>query len=131
MKKLFTLFLTLCLIFITSCGDNSEKDKGAVYMNITAKEAKETMDSETGYVILDVRTEEEFAEGHIPGAILIPDYEIKEKAPELLPDKDVLILVYCRSGRRSKLAAEKLVSLGYTNIREFGGIIDWEYEIEK
>jgi len=100
-------------------------------MNITAKEAKETMDSETGYVILDVRTEEEFAEGHIPGAILIPDYEIKEKAPELLPDKDVLILVYCRSGRRSKLAAEKLVSLGYTNIREFGGIIDWEYEIEK
>ncbi len=100
-------------------------------MNITAKEAKEIMDSETGYIILDVRTQEEFDEGHIPGAVLIPDYEIEEKAQDVIPDKDALILVYCRSGRRSKLAAEKLVALGYTNIKEFGGIIDWEYEIEK
>ncbi len=89
------------------------------------------MDTESDYVILDVRTQEEFDEGHIPGAILIPDYEIKEKAETALPDKNQLILVYCRSGRRSKLAAEQLEILGYTRIREFGGIIDWPYTIEK
>lgn len=89
------------------------------------------MDTESNYVILDVRTQEEFDEGHIPGAILIPDYEIEEKAETALPDKNQLILVYCRSGRRSKLAAEQLEILGYTKIREFGGIIDWPYTIEK
>ena len=97
-------------------------------MNITAEEAKKIMDTESEYVILDVRTEEEFAQGHIPGAILIPDYEIREEAESSLPDKDALILVYCRSGRRSKNAAQILLELGYTNIREFGGIIDWPYE---
>ena len=103
----------------------------ASYVSITAEEAKEIMDTESGYVILDVRTEEEFSEGHIPGAILIPDYEIGEKAQEVLKEKDRMILVYCRSGRRSKLAADALAKLGYTNIKEFGGIIDWPYEIEK
>ena len=97
-------------------------------MNITAEEAKKIMDTESEYVILDVRTEEEFAQGHIPGAILIPDYEIREEAESPLPDKDALNLVYCRSGRRSKNAAQILLELGYTNIREFGGIIDWPYE---
>ena len=97
-------------------------------MNITAEEAKKIMDTESEYVILDVRTEEEFAQGHIPGAMLIPDYEIREEAESSLPDKDALILVYCRSGRRSKNAAQILLELGYTNIREFGGIIDWPYE---
>lgn len=97
-------------------------------MNITAEEAKKIMDTEPEYVILDVRTEEEFAQGHIPGAILIPDYEIREEAESSLPDKDALILVYCRSGRRSKNAAQILAELGYTNIREFGGILDWPYE---
>ena len=97
-------------------------------MNITAQEAKKIMDTESEYVILDVRTEEEFAQGHIPGAILIPDYEIREEAESSLPDKDALILVYCRSGRRSKNAAQILAELGYTNIREFGGILDWPYE---
>ena len=97
-------------------------------MNITAEEAKKIMDTESEYVILDVRTEEEFAQGHIPGAILIPDYEIREEAESSLPDKDALILVYCRSGRRCKNAAQILLELGYTNIREFGGIIDWPYE---
>lgn len=112
----------------------SQKSEGevssvqAVYVNITAQEAKEIMDSQTDYVILDVRTEEEFNEKHIPGAILIPDYEIEEKAEEILTDKDKLLLVYCRSGRRSKNASEILVRLGYTNIKEFGGIIDWPYE---
>ena len=99
-------------------------------MNITAQEAKVIMESSEGYVILDVRTQEEFDQGHIPGAILIPDTEVAERAEEVLTDKDQLILVYCRSGRRSKLAAEALVELGYTNIKEFGGIIDWPYEVE-
>lgn len=99
-------------------------------MNITAEEAKKLMDSESGYVILDVRTEQEYAQGHIPGAILIPDYEISEKAEFVLTDKDQLILVYCRSGRRSKNAASLLEEMGYTRIREFGGILDWPYETE-
>ena len=102
-----------------------------VFLNITAEEAKKFMDSEEGCIILDVRTREEYDQGHIPGAILIPDTEIEAKAADLLPDKDQLILVYCRSGRRSKLAAQSLADLGYTNIREFGGILDWPYEIEK
>ena len=100
-------------------------------MNITAEEAKEIMDSEEGYIILDVRTQEEYDQGHIPGAILIPNTEIEEKAEGVLTDKNQLILVYCRSGRRSKIAAEALAELGYTNIKEFGGIIDWPYEVEK
>ena len=99
-------------------------------MNITAEEAKKLMDSESGYVILDVRTEQEYAQGHIPGAILIPDYEISEKAESVLTDKDQLILVYCRSGRRSKNAAAQLEEMGYSRIREFGGILDWPYETE-
>ena len=99
-------------------------------MNITAEEAKQIMDNEEGYFILDVRTQEEYDASHIPGAILIPYTQIEEKVDEMLPDKDQLILVYCRSGRRSKIAAEALVELGYTNIKEFGGIIDWPYEVE-
>ena len=99
-------------------------------MNISQETAKEIMDTKE-CIILDVRTPEEFAEGHIPGAILIPDYEITEKASNILTDKDALILVYCRSGRRSKNAANQLVDMGYTNIKEFGGIIDWPYEIEQ
>lgn len=99
-------------------------------MNITAEEAKQIMDSEEGYIILDVRTQEEYDEGHIPGAIVISHEEIAEKAEEVLTDKEQLILVYCRSGRRSTIAAEALVELSYTNIKEFGGIIDWPYETE-
>ena len=100
-------------------------------MNITAEKAKQLMDSEDGYIILDARTQEEYDQGHIPGAIVISHEEIAEKAEEVLTDKEQLILVYCRSGRRSKIAAEALVELGYTNIKEFGGIIDWPYEVEK
>ena len=128
MKKL--IFLLLAVMLLTACGQDKENDQGAVYVNITAEEAKQIMDSEEGYIILDVRTQEEYDQGHIPGAILIPDTEIKARAEEVLTDKDQLILVYCRSGRRSKLAAEALVELGYTNIKEFGGIIDWSYEVE-
>jgi len=89
------------------------------------------MDTEDGYIILDVREQDEFDEMHIPGAILLPYTKAEELAPELLPNKTQLILIYCRSGRLSKIAAEALANMGYTNIKEFGGIIDWPYETEK
>ena len=101
------------------------------YIQISAEGAKQIMDSDEDFIILDTREQYEYDEEHIPGAILIPYTEIDAKAAELLPDKNQLILVYCRSGRRSKIAAESLVNLGYTNIVEFGGIIDWPYETEK
>ena len=129
MKKLY--FFLLAVVLLTACAHTKENDQEAAYMNITAEEAKAIMDSEEGYIILDARTQEEYDQGHIPGAIVISHEEIAEKAEEVLTDKDQLILVYCRSGRRSKIAAEALVELGYTNIREFGGIIDWPYEVEK
>ena len=128
MKKL--IFLLLAVMMLTACGQDKENDQGAVYVNITAEEAKQIMDSQEDYIILDVRTQEEYDQGHIPGAIVISHEEIAEKAEKVLTDKDQLILVYCRSGRRSKIAAEALVELGYTNIKEFGGIIDWPYEVE-
>ena len=102
-----------------------------MYEQITAEEAKKIMDSGEEHIVLDTREQDEFDEGHIPNAILIPQTEIENKAEEMLPDKDKLILVYCRSGRRSKIAAENLVKLGYTNVKEFGGIIDWPYEVVK
>ena len=129
MKKL--VFLLLAVMMLTACGQDKEKDQGAVYVNITAEEAKQIMDTEEGYIILDVREQDEYDEGHIPGATQISHEEIAEKAEDVLTDKDQMILVYCRSGRRSKIAAEALAELGYTNIKEFGGIIDWPYEVEK
>ena len=136
MKRL--LFAALAIWMLTACTQNMPGSTEtptihpeAIYMNITAAQAKEIMDTQTGYIILDTRTQEEYDEGHIPGAILIPYDEIAEKADAMLTDRNQLLLVYCRSGRRSKIAAQTLVELGYTNIREFGGIIDWPYEIEK
>ena len=128
MKKL--MIRLLAVIMLAACGNDNGKGREAVYMNITAAEAKEIMDSEEGYIILDVRTQDEYSQGHIPGAVLIPDTEIRAKAEKVLTDKDQRILVYCRSGRRSKLASEILLELGYTNIWEFGGIMDWPYEVE-
>jgi rhodanese-related sulfurtransferase len=101
------------------------------YKQITGAQAKALMDSETNYIIIDARTQSEYDAGHIEGAILMPETEVAKRAEIELPDKDQLILVYCRSGRRSKIAAQALVDLGYTNVKEFGGIIDWEYEIVK
>ena len=129
MKKL--TILLLAAILLTACGQAKGNEQEAMHVNITAQEAKAIMDAEEGYVILDTRTREEYDQGHIPGAIQISHDEITEKAEEVLTDKDQLILVYCRSGRRSKIAAEALVELGYTNIKEFGGIIDWPYEVEQ
>lgn len=120
--------ISLLLFGLTAC---KESGNPATYEQITAKEAKEIMDTEENYIIIDARTDEEFAQGHIEGAIMIPEYEIAKRAEKELPDKDALILVYCRSGRRSKIASEELVNLGYTNVKEFGGIIDWPYEIVK
>ena len=122
------MLLTLALPFgCVGCSDGGS----ATYAQISGAEAKALMDSESGYIIIDARTQEEYNQGHIAGAVMIPEYEIADRAENELPDKDQLILVYCRSGRRSKIAAEELVKLGYTNVKEFGGIIDWEYEIVK
>ena len=133
MKKLrgliIMLLISLSLFGLTAC--NGENNKTSTYEQITAEQAKTIMDTEKDYVIIDARTEEEFAEGHIETAILIPEYEIKDRAQKELPDKEQLILVYCRSGRRSKIASEELVKLGYTNVKEFGGIIDWPYDVVK
>ena len=131
MKKvkglIIMLLISLSLFGMTACdGENN-----VTYEQITAEQAKTIMDTEKDYVIIDARTEEEFAEGHIENAILIPEYEIANRAENELPDKEQLILVYCRSGRRSKIASEELVKLGYTNVKEFGGIIDWPYDIVK
>ena len=128
MKK--WILVLLAAVLFSACGHNTQKEQEMVYMNITAQQAKEIMDTQEGYIILDTRTQEEYDTGHIPGAIVLPHDEVLKKAETVLPDNSQLILVYCRSGRRSKLAAEDLVKLGYTNIREFGGIIDWPYEVE-
>ena len=133
MKKvkglIIMLLISLSLFGMTACDGGNEKS--STYEQITAEQAKTIMDTDKDYIIIDARTEEEFAEGHIENAILIPEYEIAKRAEKELPDKEQLILVYCRSGRRSKIASEELVKLGYTNVKEFGGIIDWPYEVVK
>ena len=148
MKKVLCIISVILCIFLTACGDATsigiiggadgptsiivaEKGEKVMYEQITAEDAKKIMDSGEEHIILDTREQDEFDEGHIPGAILIPYTEIENKAEEMISYKDKLILVYCRSGRRSKIAAESLSKLGYTNVKEFGGIIDWPYEIEK
>ena len=114
---------------LSSCGAPGSSSSG--YRQISMDEAVKMMRDEKDYIILDVRRPDEFTEGHIPGAINVPNEEIGTTEIAELPDKSQLILVYCRSGRRSKEASEKLVKLGYTNIVEFGGIQDYEGEIEK
>lgn len=123
MKKIIPFLMALLLL--AGCGAQSEE---STYRQVNAEEADSMMEEETGYIILDVRTAQEYSEKHIPGAINIPNETIgTEDIPEL-PDKEQLILVYCRSGNRSKQASEKLVKLGYTNIVEFGGINSWPGE---
>ena len=141
---IFLLIISLTLF--SSCSGNANTEETQIttiettetsinnsltYEQISGEEAKRLMDTETDFIIVDARTEEEFNEGHIEGAILIPEYEISERAEKELPNKEQLILVYCRSGRRSKIASQALADLGYTNVKEFGGIIDWQYEIVK
>lgn len=141
---IFLLIISLTLFSSCSGNANTEETQNTTidttetsinnsltYEQISGEEAKRLMDTETDFIIVDARTEEEFNEGHIEGAILIPEYEISERAEKELPNKEQLILVYCRSGRRSKIASQALADLGYTNVKEFGGIIDWQYEIVK
>ena len=130
MKKICIIPILSALIFLVFIGCVKE-EISVSYEQITPAQARVMMEENSDCIILDVRTEEEFADGHIENAILIPDYEIETKAESVIADKESLILVYCRSGRRSKLAADALVKLGYSNVKEFGGIIDWEYETEK
>ena len=127
MKKLIPLLLSA--LMFTGCAGTSNSQTNT-YRQITMDEAVNMMAEESGYIILDVRRPDEFAAGHIPGAINVANESIgTDDVPEL-PDKNQLIMVYCRSGRRSKEASEKLVKLGYMNIVEFGGILDWKGEIE-
>ena len=131
MIKRRIISIIAALVFLVAISGCSAEEKGSVYMNINAEKAKEMMDNLEEFVLLDARSEEEFLEGHIPGATVIPHDEIEERAESEIPEKDVPVFVYCRSGRRSKIAAEALVSLGYSEVYEFGGIIDWPYEIEQ
>ena len=127
MKKLLPILLSA--LMFTGCSGTSNSQTNT-YRSITMDDAVTMMAQETGYIILDVRRPDEFAAGHIPNAINVPNESIgTDEIPEL-PNKDQLIMVYCRSGRRSKEASAKLVKLGYTNIVEFGGILDWKGEIE-
>ncbi len=126
MRKLLPIFLSA--LMFTGCAASQEQEN--TYRRISMEEAVQMMENESGYVILDVRRPDEYAAGHIPGAINVANETIGTADIPELPDKDQLILVYCRSGRRSMEAAEKLVKLGYTNIVEFGGILDWKGEIE-
>ena len=130
MRKIKRLLpFVLSLMLLSSCGTPGSSSSG--YRQISMDEAVKMMRDEKDYIILDVRRPDEFAEGHIPGAINVPNEEIGSAEIAKLPNKSQLILIYCRSGRRSKEASEKLVKLGYTNIVEFGGILDWKGEIEK
>ena len=147
MKKTIALFLVL-LVFLCSCTEKadigiiggadgptaivvSDIKENEMYEMISAQEAKEIMDSGVDHIILDVREQDEYDAGHIPDAILLPYTQIEQKVEDVILDKNTLVLVYCRSGRRSKIASETLSALGYTNVKEFGGINDWPYEIVK
>lgn len=125
MKKTLIILFFLLLAVLTACSPQK-----ASFETITGEQAKEIMETETEFVLLDVREQSEFDEGHIAGAVLLPYEEITaDKAAACLPNKNRLILVYCRSGRRSAIAAETLAGLGYANVKDFGGIIDWKYDI--
>ena len=125
MKRLLVL-LVAALVMLAGCSAGS-----AAYKQISQAEAKQMMQQNDGYVIVDVRRQDEFDSGHIKDAILIPNESITDQKPSELPDLNQVILIYCRSGNRSKQAAQKLADMGYTNIYEFGGINTWDGEIVK
>ncbi|MDI9541127.1 MAG: rhodanese-like domain-containing protein [Bacillota bacterium] len=123
MKKMLVLFILLALL--TGCNENR-----ATYVSISTDKAVEMMETESDYIILDVRTVDEYNSGHIKGAINYPNENINDAVLDILTDKDQLIFVYCRSGNRSKAASQKLANMGYTNIVEIGGINSWPFDLE-
>ena len=135
MRRIAILLITAFLLQLTACSTKGQvMDGGGMvrsYSQISQEEAKQMMEKDDGHVIVDVRRQDEYDAGHIPGAILIPNESIGTERPEELPDLDQVILIYCRSGSRSKQAAQKLFDMGYTNIYEFGGITDWTGESVK
>lgn len=128
MKRI--LVMLLILLILAGC-QNNKPIQDITYQQVNSEQAIKMMAENEGYIILDVRTPAEYHEGHIEGAINVPNEEINDKEIKRLPDKDQMIFVYCRSGNRSKDASEKLVKLGYTNIIEFGGINTWPNELVK
>lgn len=130
--KRFLIILFVITIILTGCNVDNNKtgSENTTYKKISAEDAKEIIDGED-VIILDVRTQEEYDTGHIKNAVLLPVTDIKDKAGEILPDKNAKILVYCRSGNRSATAAKELINMGYTNVYDFGGINSWPYEIVK
>ena len=129
MKRLAIIFFTI-IVLLSGCAQPSGSS-AASYKQITQEEAKEMMTKDDGHIIVDVRRQDEYDEGHIPDAVLIPNESITDKKPDELPDLNQIILVYCRSGRRSKEASQKLADMGYTNVYEFGGINTWTGEVVK
>ncbi len=133
-RILSAILIITAFLVISGCGEE-KKDMVAdnTFKSVSMEEGKKIIESESGYIILDVRTKEEYDEGHIPGAINVANEDISTsmQSIEQLPDKKQKILVYCRSGNRSKQAAKKLAAIGYSNVVEFGGIIEWKGEIEK
>ena len=133
MKRIMLVFLAAILCVVTGCSVSGQNtggnDTAKSYTQISREEAKEMMAKDDGHIVVDVRRQDEYDAGHIPGAILIPNESIGTEQPEELPDLDQIILIYCRSGNRSKQAAQKLCNMGYTNIYEFGGINTWTGEI--
>jgi rhodanese-related sulfurtransferase len=139
MKKIMIAAAVLVILVLLLSGCSNNKDKSSEeenmnvktqYVKISPEEAKEIMDNEES-IVLDVRTKSEYDQGHIEGSVLLPVDEISSKAEEVLKDKSAKILVYCRSGNRSATAAKTLIEMGYENVLDFGGIIDWPYEIVK
>ena len=131
--KRWLLIIMTGLLLLSACGSRHQIMDGDgmvnAYRQISQEEAKEMMGRDDGHVVVDVRRQDEYDAGHIPGAILLPNESIGDTPPEALPDRNQIILIYCRSGNRSKEAAQKLFDMGYTNIYEFGGIITWTGEI--
>ena len=135
MRKIWSVII-ISILLLCACGEQKvihlQKEEEIAYMQITAEQAKEIMDTQEDALVVDVREQSEYDEGHIPGAILLPVGTISEEtAASVIIDKEKLVLIYCRSGNRSKTAAQALVDLGYTQVYEFGGIRDWPYDIEK
>ena len=128
MKRLLPLFIAVLLVF-TGCGEK-ENDMKNTYEKISMSEGLKRMESDEGYILLDVRRADEFAAGHIPGAVNLPNEKIGKAEIPSLPDKNQTIYIYCRSGNRSKQSADKLLTLGYTSLVEFGGILDYTGELE-